>query len=113
MIIYDADDPRHFIRCSPFAVIQLTRGKEQKKVVKDWERKYTEISTTNGFFKKITKITDDNADKFSRISDQKLQFMFDNFMPEKVIICRDQGSIETVEQDVLDSTNNSLNLLSL
>ena len=103
LYIHFADDPRQFIRRSPFATIQLTRGREQKKVIKDWERKYHQLESTNGIFKRINKITEDNNTKFSKMSAQKLEFLFENLMPEKVIICHDKVSPEIGDHQKSDT----------
>lgn len=84
------DDPRQYIRRSPFATIQLTRVKEQKKIVKEWERRNgREASLASTGLKKIDSIIDDNQFNFSKKSAQRLQFLLDAFIPEQVIICPD------------------------
>ena len=89
-ILCRTDDPRQFIRRSPFATIQLTRLKEQKKIVKDWERKHgREASLTSTGLKKIDSIIDENQFNFSKKSTQGLQFLLHTYIPETVIICPD------------------------
>ena len=68
--------------------------KEQKQVIKTWERKNHTISPNDDGTKTIASIINDNNANFSKKSDQKLQFLFDSFLPVSVIVCPVQESFD-------------------
>ena len=68
--------------------------KEQKQVIKTWERKNFGISPNHDGTKTISSILRDNNDSFSKKSDQKLQFLFESFLPANVIVCPVQESFD-------------------
>ena len=68
--------------------------KEQKQVIKTWERKNCVISPNYDGTKTISSIIHDNNSNFSKKSDQKLQFLFDSFLPVTVIVCPVQESFD-------------------
>jgi hypothetical protein len=74
---------------SPFPTIQLTRGKEQKKIIKLWERRNRELPKEEGI-QKIRPITDENEKTLTKISYKKLEFMMNECRPTSVIICPEQ-----------------------
>ena len=68
--------------------------KEQRQVIKTWERKNRDISPNYDGTKTISSIIHDNNSNFSKKSDQKLQFLFDSFLPVTVIVCPVQESFD-------------------
>ena len=49
--------------------------------------------------KTITSIINDNNANFSKKSDQKLQFLFDSFLPVSVIVCPVQESFDATSSN--------------
>ena len=92
------DDARNYILRSPFPCIHLTKMKEQKVVIKAWERKNFIISPNYDGSKTISAVINANNSNFEKKSDQKLEFLFESFLPTNVIVCDQKDSFEKKDE---------------
>ena len=78
--------------------------KEQKQVIKAWERKHFSISPNYDGSKTISNIVSTNNSNFEKKSEQKLEFLFESFLPVSVIVCDQNDSFEEIEVNSIEKS---------